>query len=134
MNSMRAVVITHAGGPDVLEIRAVPAPQPAANEVLVRVRATALNRADILQREGRYPAPPDAPPDIPGMEFAGEVVASGTSAARWATGDRVFGITGGGAHAEYVAIHEDAIAGIPATLSWADAAAIPEAFITAHDA
>ncbi len=131
---MRAVVITRPGGPEVLEIRDVPRPTVTGAEVLVGVHATALNRADLLQREGKYPAPPGAPVDIPGLEFAGEVVECGTTATRWAVGDRVFGITGGGAHAEFVSVQEDALAPIPASLSWEDAGAVPEAFMTAHDA
>ncbi|MBX6333708.1 MAG: alcohol dehydrogenase catalytic domain-containing protein, partial [Gemmatimonadaceae bacterium] len=74
---MRAVVITRPGGPDVLEVRDVPRPRPGYGQVLVRVHATAINRPDLLQREGRYPAPPDAPPDIPGLEIAGEVAEVG---------------------------------------------------------
>lgn len=131
---MKAVIITRPGGPEVLEIREVEAPTPAANEVLVRVRASALNRADLLQRQGRYPAPPGFPPDIPGMEFAGEVAAAGPGANRWKAGQRVFGITGGGAHAELLVAHEGTLAEVPANLSWAEAAAVPEVFITAHDA
>jgi NADPH:quinone reductase len=131
---MRAAIITRAGGPEVLEIRQVPLPVPGPNDVTVRVRATALNRADLLQRRGMYPAPAGSPADIPGMEMAGEVVDRGPSAERWPIGARVFGIVGGGAHAELVATHEDALAEIPANMSWTDAAAIPEAFITAHDA
>ncbi len=130
---MKAVVITRPGGPEVLEVSDVPTPQPAAGEVLVRVMASALNRADILQREGRYPAPPGAPADIPGIEFAGEIAALGAEAGKWRIGQRVFGITGGG-HAEYLVAHEQTLAEIPANLSWTEAAAIPEAFITAHDA
>lgn len=131
---MRAVVITRPGGPDVLEVREVPRPTPGHGQVLVRVRATALNRADILQREGRYPAPPDAPPDIPGLEFAGEVAALGPGVRNWREGDRVFGLTGGGAYAEYLVLHERLLVAPPRTLPWTDAAAVPEAFITAHDA
>jgi len=131
---MRAVIIAGAGGPEVLELRTIPVPTPGSREVLVRVHATALNRADLLQRQGKYPAPPDAPADIPGLEFAGEIVESGPDASRWPVGARVFGIIGGGAHAEFVVAHEDAVAEIPGHLSWTDAAAIPEAFITAHDA
>ena len=131
---MKAVIITRPGGPEVLELREVEAPTPAANEVLVRVRASALNRADLLQRQGRYPAPPGSPPDIPGIEFAGEVAATGRDARRWKPGQRVFGIIGGGAHADYLVAHEGTLAGIPANLSWAEAAAVPEAFLTAHDA
>ncbi len=132
--SMRAVVITRPGGPEVLELREVARPEPGRGEVLVRVRASALNRADILQREGRYPAPPGAPADIPGLEFAGEIASLGAGAARWFAGARVFGIVGGGAYAEFLTVHEDAIAAIPDRLDWTGAAAVPEAFITAHDA
>ena len=132
--TMRAIVITRPGGAEVLELQERARPVPGAHEVLVRVRAAALNRADILQREGRYPAPPGAPPDIPGLEFAGEVAALGAGAARWRSGDRVFGITGGGAYAEYLVAHEDTLARVSRGIGWEDAAAIPEAFITAHDA
>lgn len=131
---MKAVVITRPGSPEVLQIQEVPKPSPGAREILIKVKASALNRADILQREGRYPAPPDAPGDIPGLEFSGEVAESGPGASRWKTGTRVFGIIGGGGHAQYVAVHEDALAEVPANLSWAEAAAVPEVFITAHDA
>ncbi|HEU4643295.1 MAG TPA: NAD(P)H-quinone oxidoreductase [Gemmatimonadaceae bacterium] len=131
---MRAIVIARPGGPEVLEPREVPRPVPGAGEVLVRVHATALNRADVLQREGRYPAPAGSPTHIPGLEFAGEVAELGPGARDWDPGDRVFGITGGGAYAEYLVAHERAIAAIPDTLDWAAAAAVPEAFITAHDA
>jgi putative PIG3 family NAD(P)H quinone oxidoreductase len=130
---MRAAVITRPGGPDVLEILERPVPTPAPNEILVRVHASALNRADLAQREGHYPAPPGAPPDIPGLEFAGTVVEAGAGAS-WKAGNRVFGIVGGGANAEYLATDADAVAAIPDGMSWTDAAAVPEAFITAHDA
>lgn len=131
---MRAAVITRPGGPDVLELRDVPRPVPGAEQVLVRVHASALNRADLLQRAGRYPAPPGSPADIPGLEFAGEVAELGAGALRWRAGDRVFGLAGGGAHAEYVVVHERTLAAVPATMQWTDAGAAPEAFITAHDA
>jgi putative PIG3 family NAD(P)H quinone oxidoreductase len=133
-NRMRAAVITRPGGPDVLEIREVEKPKAGTGEVLVRVHATALNRADLLQREGRYPAPPGWPADIPGMEIAGEVAAIGDGVALWKEGDRVFGIVGGGGYAEYVATHERTLAAVPRRLTWTDAGAVPEAFITAHDA
>jgi NADPH2:quinone reductase len=131
---MKAVVIARPGGPEVLELREVERPTPGVGEVLVRVRATALNRADLMQREGRYPAPPGAPPDIPGLEFAGEVAALGPGAREWREGDRVFGIVGGGAYAEYLTTHERALAPVPESLGWDEAAAVPEAFITARDA
>ena len=100
----------------------------------MRIRASALNRADLLQREGRYPAPPGWPADVPGMEIAGEVVACGSGTSLWKEGDRVFGIVGGGGNAEFIVTHERTLAAIPSNLSWTDAAAVPEAFITAHDA
>jgi NADPH:quinone reductase-like Zn-dependent oxidoreductase len=131
---MRAAIITRFGDPDVLEIRDIDTPAPAEFQVLVRIRASALNRADLLQRVGRYPAPNDSPRDIPGMELAGEVAAVGTSVSRWQLGDRVFGIAGGGAQAEYLAVNEDTLSPVPAGITWTDAAAVPEAFITAHDA
>lgn len=131
---MRAAVITAPGGPEVLAVRDVPRPTPQGEEVLVRVHASALNRADLLQREGRYPAPAGAPRDIPGLEFAGEIVELGPSARERRVGERVFGIVGGGAHAEYLAMHERAAATVPDGMAWSDAGATPEAFITAHDA
>ena len=131
---MRAVVITAPGGVEVLEIREVARPVPSYGQVLVRVHATALNRADVLQRQGRYPPPSDAPADIPGMELAGEVAEVGPGVTRWKIGQRVFGIAGGGSYAEYLVSHERLLAEIPPNLSYVEAAAVPEAFITVHDA
>jgi len=131
---MKAVVITRFGGPEVLEVQDVPAPQPGPQEVLVHVRSTALNRADLLQRLGRYAAPTDAPQNIPGLEFAGEVAELGKNAHRWHKGDRVMGIISGGAHAEFVTAHQDAVTAVPPNLKWPAAGAVPEVFITAHDA
>ncbi len=131
---MRAIIISHPGGPEVLDLCQVPAPAPAAGEVLVRVHAAGLNRADLLQRQGRYPAPPGVPPDIPGLEFAGDVAQPGPEVSHWHRGQRVFGIVAGGAHAEYLVAHQHTLAEIPANLDWTAAAAIPEVFITAHDA
>lgn len=131
---MRAIVIREPGGPEVLELKDVPAPRPQRGEVRVRVRATAVNRADVLQRMGMYPAPPGAPQDIPGLEMAGEVDAVGEGVTDLGTGDRVFGIVGGGAYAENVVVHGRALAKMPAGMSFTDAAAIPEAFLTAWDA
>nr|MDQ3301057.1 zinc-binding dehydrogenase [Myxococcota bacterium] len=131
---MRAIVITKPGGPEVLAAVDRPRPEPSRGEVRVRVRATAVNRADLLQRMGAYPAPADAPADIPGLELAGEVDALGPGVERLAIGDRVFGLVGGGSYAEAIVTHERALAKIPDGLSFEDAAAIPEAFITAHDA
>ena len=131
---MRAIVITAPGGIEVLDLREVPRPSPSHAQVLVRVHATALNRADVLQRQGHYPAPADSPGDIPGLELAGEVAELGPGATRWKAGQRVFGIVGGGAYAEYLVTHERLLAQIPDSLSYTEAAAVPEAFITAHDA
>ncbi len=132
--TMRAVVITKAGGPEVLEVQSRPVPTPRAREILVRVRASALNRADLLQRAGRYNPPPGVPADIPGLEFAGEVVANGPLADRWPLGTRVAGLVAGGAHADYVVTHQRAVAQVPIILSSEQAGASPEACITAHDA
>jgi putative PIG3 family NAD(P)H quinone oxidoreductase len=131
---MHAIVIREFGGPEVLEIREVPTPSPSRGEVRVRVRATAINRADVLQRLGRYPAPAGAPADIPGLEIAGEVDAVGEGVTELSVGNRVFGIVGGGGYAEYVVVHARAVATMPAGVSFTDAAAVPEAFITAWDA
>ncbi|HZU33322.1 MAG TPA: alcohol dehydrogenase catalytic domain-containing protein, partial [Candidatus Angelobacter sp.] len=129
---MQAVWISHFGGPEVLEIREVGKPTINNDQVLVRVRASSLNRADLLQRQGKYPPPPGVPAEIPGMEFAGEVAEVGTSVRQWKPGQRVLGLIGGGAHAEYVVTYERLLAEIPANLSFAEAAAVPEVFITAH--
>src|SRR5215467_7130169 len=134
MKTMRAIWIRSFGGPEVLEVRQVNLPVINNEQVLVRVRASSLNRADLLQRQGKYPPPPGFPAEIPGMEFAGEVVEVGSSVRLWTPGQRVFGLTGGGAHAEYVVTYESLLAEIPANLDWAQAAAVPEVFITAHDA
>jgi NADPH:quinone reductase-like Zn-dependent oxidoreductase len=131
---MRAIVITRAGGPDVLVMSDVAEPVPGPSQIRVRVHATAVNRADLLQRAGNYPAPAGAPRDIPGLEYAGLVDAVGSNAQRWKVGERVMGLVGGGAYAEHIVTHEDEAVRVPAALSLEDAAAIPEAFITAHDA
>lgn len=109
-------------------------PEPSRGEVRVRVRAAGVNRADLLQRMGMYPAPPGAPPDIPGLEFAGEVEALGSDAKEWKIGDRVMGLVAGGAYAEFVVLHERMLARAPSEMSFREAAAIPEAFLTAYDA
>jgi NADPH2:quinone reductase len=134
MRAMRAIVIREPGGPEVLEARDVALPEPARGEVRVRVRATAVNRADVLQRMGAYPAPPGAPADIPGLEIAGEVDALGPDVTELTCGDRVMGLLGGGGYAEYAVAHARTLARVPAGMSFADAAAIPEAFVTAWDA
>jgi len=131
---MRAIVITRPGGPEVLEMQERPTPEPGLGQVRVRVRASALNRADLSQRLGNYPAPPGSPADIPGMEYAGEVDAVGPASTMWPVGTRVMGIIGGGAHAEFVCVHEREVVPIPSELSFEEAAAIPEVFLTAYDA
>src|SRR5258706_15504179 len=132
---MKAVTIVSFGGVEGLELREVPEAPPATlDRVRVRVRAAGLNRADILQRLGRYPAPPGYPQDIPGIEFAGEVSEVGDEVLRWKIGDRVFGITGGGGQAQYGTVPENHLAAIPPNLKWAAAAGAPEVFLTVHDA
>jgi NADPH:quinone reductase len=132
---MKAIVITGTGGPEVLKIRDVPTPEPRGDQVRVRVRACGLNRADLLQARGMYPAPPGAPADIPGLEYAGEVDVLGPDVVGpLKPGDRVFGIVAGGGQAEYVLTHERMAVMIPPNIDFTEAAAVPEAFITAHDA
>jgi len=132
---MRAVVITKHGDPEVLELVEVPDPACGSEDLRVRVHATALNRADLLQRRGLYPQPGPAPEfEIPGLEYAGEVLEVGERADGFAVGDRVMGILAGGGYAETVVIHHRLAVAVPDALSFTDAAAVPEAFITAHDA
>ncbi len=130
---MKAIVIREPGGPDVLELRDVPEPTPSRGEVRVRVHATAINRADVMQRMGFYPAPPGSPADIPGMEYAGEIDALGEGVTDFSMGDRVFGIAGGGTYAEKIVVHARTLARAP-KLSFHELAAIPEVFLTAYDA
>ena len=111
-----------------------PDPEPGDGEVLVRVRAAGLNGADMHQLAGGYPAPPGAPPDIPGLELAGEVVARGPGAERFDLGDRVMAIVGGGGQAELAVVHERVLMPVPEALSWNEAGGVPEVFTTAHDA
>ena len=117
-----------------LEVRDHPDPAPGAGEVLVSVRAAGLNGADILQRKGGYPAPPGSPQDIPGLELAGEVAALGPGASRFAEGDRVMAIVGGGGQAELAVVHERQLMPVPEGLDWPAAGGVPEVFTTAHDA
>lgn len=131
---MRALVYAGAGDAGVIQLREVPTPVPGEGQVLVRVHAAGLNRADILQRLGRYPAPPGWPADIPGLEYAGVVEALGPGVTRWRAGDRVMGLVGGGAQAEYVVVHQDEALAVPAGMELTDAVAIPEAYLTAWDA
>ncbi len=132
---MRAVVLEDHGGPEVLTLRDVPEPEPGPEEVVVDIVATALNRADLLQRRGLYPEPgPARDHEIPGMELAGRVAARGARVTAWSTGDEVMGIVGGGAYAERIAVHERQLLAVPRSVGVADAAAIPEVWITAFDA
>lgn len=127
---MRAVTIVDGR----IEVREHPDPEPGTGEILVRVRSAGLNNADLLQRSGLYPPPPGVPPDIPGLELAGEVAACGPGATRFAPGDRVMALVGGGAQAELAVVHERHAMPVPDGMGWAEAAGFPEAFVTAHDA
>lgn len=131
---MKAVVLSRYGGPEVLEVSETPAPVPSHDEILVDVAATALNRADLLQRMGMYPNPFPDGPEIPGLEFAGVVAGVGSRVTSWKIGDRVMGIVNGGAYAEQLVIHERQALAVPTSVSLYEAAAIPEVFITAWDA
>ena len=131
---MRAVVLHAHGGPEVLTIEEVPDPVPGPDEVVVDIAATAINRADLLQRMGAYPDPRGSTPEIPGLEFAGTVSAVGSRVRLWSIGDRVMGIEAGGAYAERIATHERQLLAVPANLDLHEAAAIPEVFLTAWDA
>lgn len=111
-----------------------PDPEPGVGQVLVRVRAAGINALDMLQRRGAYPAPPDSPPDIPGVELAGEVAAVGAGATRFSEGDRVMAVVGGGAQAELAVVHERAAMPVPQSVDWPQAGGLPEVFTTAHDA
>jgi putative PIG3 family NAD(P)H quinone oxidoreductase len=127
---MRAVTIRDKQ----LSVEEHPDPIPGAGEVLVRVRAAGLNGADMMQLRGHYPAPPGSPPDIPGLELAGEVAACGPGAERFAEGDRVMSIVGGGGQGELAIVHERVLMAVPESLSWIEAGGAPEVFTTAHDA
>jgi putative PIG3 family NAD(P)H quinone oxidoreductase len=132
---MKAIVISQPGEPDVLQYRDVPEPAPGPEDLLVRVRAAGLNRADLLQRRGGYPQPGPKPAfDIPGLEFAGEVVQVGARVEGFSAGDRVMGLLAGGGYAEQVVIHHRVAMKVPESLSWNEAGGTPEVYITAHDA
>ncbi len=131
---MRAVVFAGAGGNEVIRLDELPDPEPGSEELLVRVTHAGLNPADLSQREGSYPAPPGSPRDIPGLEVAGTVEACGAQVLGWKAGDRVFGLVGGGGLADRVVVHQRCVAAVPDELDEPGAAAVPEAFITAHDA
>jgi putative PIG3 family NAD(P)H quinone oxidoreductase len=131
---MRAIIITSPGPADVLQIRDVPKPVPRAGEILVRIAATAVNRADLLQRMGRYAPPAGWPEDIPGLEYAGTVDSVGAGVDSWQKGDRVMGLAGGGTYAEYLAVPANEAMRAPPSVGLVEAAALPEAFIVAWDA
>jgi NADPH:quinone reductase-like Zn-dependent oxidoreductase len=127
---MRAVTVRDKA----ISIEEHPDPQPQAGELLVRVRAAGINGADVLQAKGLYPAPPGSPPDIPGLEFAGEVAEVGPGVQRFEVGDRVMGVVGGGGQAELITLHERLAMPVPDELDWDAAGGTPEVFTTAHDA
>ena len=132
---MKAIVIAQPGGPEVLTYQDVPNPAPGPEDLLIRVHATALNRADILQRMGGYPQPGPKPAhDIPGLEFAGEVIRIGDRVQGFAVGERVMGLLPGAGYAEQVITHQRLAMKVPEGLSWHEAGATPEVYITAHDA
>lgn len=134
MENVRAVCIRAPGGAEVLELGEVACRDPGYGEVLVRVAAAGLNRADVMQRRGLYPAPPGEPRDVPGLEFAGIVARVGDGAGGFSPGDRVMGITGGGAMSEALVAHHRMLLRVPEGMSLEEAAAIPEVFLTAWDA
>lgn len=131
---MQAALSLNAEGPEGVRISEVASPTPGPDEIRVKVRATALNRADLLQTMGLYPAPAGVPSDIPGLEYAGEVLSVGARVTRWNVGDRVMGLVAGGAWAQELVTHEREAMAMPAGMSFTDAAALPEAFATAFDA
>jgi putative PIG3 family NAD(P)H quinone oxidoreductase len=131
---MRVVRVARAGGPEVLELAERPRPVPGPSQLLVKVAASGLNRADLLQRRGMYPAPPGWPSDVPGLEYAGTVEAVGPEARLFGVGERVMGIVGGGGYADAVVVHEREAVRVPAGMDLLDAGAVPEAFMTAFDA
>ena len=131
---MRAAVIREPGTPEVFEIQEIEDPIPAPDEVLISVAATALNRADLLQRLGRYPGPVGTRDDIPGLEMAGTVESVGERVTLWQPGDRVMALLSGGGYASKLVVHERMLMKVPSNLSLYEAAAIPEVFLTAYDA
>ena len=130
---MRAVVVTEEGAPDHMTIGEAPTPEPGPDEVLVKVHATALNRADTFQRRGHYP-PPEGASDILGLEMAGTVAETGDAVVDWHENDRVFALLDGGGYAEYVSVHKDRLMAVPPGMSMQEAAAVPEVFLTAYQA
>lgn len=127
---MKAIVITQPGGPEVLQLTERPSPKYSGNEILVKVMAAGVNRPDVYQRKGNYPPPAWTSQDIPGLEIAGVVEATGSESSRWKTGDKVCALVSGGGYAEYVAVPEGQCLRIPGNLSFAEAASLPETFFT----
>jgi NADPH2:quinone reductase len=127
---MKAIVITHPGGPEVLQMVERPIPEYSANEVLVKVAAAGINRPDVSQRKGHYPPPSGASPDIPGLEIAGTVIEAGANVTRWKTGDKICALVTGGGYAEYCNVPEGQCLPIPGNLSFIEAASLPETFFT----
>jgi len=127
---MKAIVITHPGGPEVLQIQERPVPVPGDQEVLIEVHAAGVNRPDVAQRKGHYPAPHGASPDIPGLEIAGVVSALGAACSRWKIGDKVCALVTGGGYAEYCTVPEQQCLPVPENLSFVEAASLPETFFT----
>lgn len=134
MSKAKAIRIREPGGPESLELGEIELPEPGSSQVLVEVAAAGLNRADCLQRRGFYPAPPGVPADVPGLEFAGLVESVGDAVSEWKPGDRVMGIVGGGSMATRLLTEGAELMPVPAQLSLEEAAAVPEAFLTAYDA
>ncbi len=131
---MQAIVIKTFGDDLALELQTLPLPAPEAHEVRVKIKAVGVNQADLLQTQGKYPAPVGYPPNIPGLEFAGLVEQVGSAVHKFKTGDRVFGLTGGGAYVDEINIHADCVSAIPENISFIEAAALPEVLLTAYDA
>ena len=127
---MKAIIITKPGAPDVLQVRDYPTPTPGDEEVLIEVKAAGLNRADVSQRQGNYPAPPGVPADIPGLEVSGNVIACGANVTMWNPGHKVCALLAGGGYAEFVAVKEGQCLPVPEGLGFSEAASIPEAVFT----
>ena len=127
---MKAIVITQPGGPEVLQIQERPMPQYIAGEVLVKVAAAGINRPDVSQRKGRYPPPPGASPDVPGLEIAGIIIETGSNVTRWKAGDKVCALVTGGGYAEYCAAPAGQCLPVPENLTFVEAASLPETFFT----
>jgi len=131
---VEAVVFRGAGGAEVIAMGETEVREPGAGEVTVEIAAAGVNRADLLQRRGFYPAPPGAPPDVPGLEFAGRVIARGAATSQWMDGAHVMGIAGGGGMARRITVHERELVVVPSGMSLVDAGGVPEVFFTAWDA